>query len=625
MDGVLETKVIVPGATRAYGILKYVGTIDGKNGVFGGVELQGPAAGSRGKNSGAVDGVQYFNVSLPMTGLFLPWERLRSANPHLQRHDSFSSRTSSFLSSIEKPEKPSPSPRESAALRLNGGPLSRSESPLHYPAHQSVFLARKRDGISYFPDINTVRPSSRTSSRNSNYGGGNDGAEMAQLRKEVAELREVVKARSAELTERNEILSGLQATVTEIHPLMEEYERDLQAKDNKLAKQKADYDKAREEWRESLLLMLSAQQEAETLYERQITDLRAQLAGASSGDSENSADLSLLRDRVAALELENKELRSAAQKTTTSVGNSSTETLHGNDDDDESEELLLRKKISMLAQDVSSLEFALEETQAKLKAKDTRIVELEIALDDASNKDIDAVLRDLEKVHLDRNPEDAQKLIDDLTKQLAEKLHATGEVDELTRTVASLQKEVAEQKTQLQEKIAEADELRLEIQRAKSLHYDGLKVDELQKTIDDLLHELKMRPTFDELTELQTSLEEVDTLHRREVSSKDKLIEILTEEKEGALQDVQKLKNELMELRKQIHTPKTNVDSQLNKSSSMSGGSLPDPEPWVKNDSLTIYTPLNPVDPSAGRHNWCGLCERSGHNSLNCPYENDIF
>ena len=55
------TKVSIPG-TRGQGILRYYGPIDGKNGIFGGIELIGPIAAARGKNSGSVNGVQYFEV-----------------------------------------------------------------------------------------------------------------------------------------------------------------------------------------------------------------------------------------------------------------------------------------------------------------------------------------------------------------------------------------------------------------------------------------------------------------------------------------------------------------------------------------------------------------------------------
>ncbi|SCU95620.1 LAFA_0G01288g1_1 [Lachancea sp. 'fantastica'] len=39
-------------------------------------------------------------------------------------------------------------------------------------------------------------------------------------------------------------------------------------------------------------------------------------------------------------------------------------------------------------------------------------------------------------------------------------------------------------------------------------------------------------------------------------------------------------------------------------------------------DSLPLYVPKK-ADRAAGRHKWCALCERDGHNSVDCPFENE--
>ncbi|KAH3663568.1 hypothetical protein OGAPHI_004969 [Ogataea philodendri] len=46
--------------------------------------------------------------------------------------------------------------------------------------------------------------------------------------------------------------------------------------------------------------------------------------------------------------------------------------------------------------------------------------------------------------------------------------------------------------------------------------------------------------------------------------------------------------------------------------------------PLVQNGEL-IATPAVKSDPAAGRAKWCGLCEREGHESVECPYENVMF
>ncbi|KAA8627808.1 hypothetical protein SMACR_00349 [Sordaria macrospora] len=61
--------VDVPG--NMTGTVRFIGSVDGRKGIFAGVELHREFA-SRGKNSGDVDGVSYFNTSLPGAGIFLP-------------------------------------------------------------------------------------------------------------------------------------------------------------------------------------------------------------------------------------------------------------------------------------------------------------------------------------------------------------------------------------------------------------------------------------------------------------------------------------------------------------------------------------------------------------------------
>lgn len=58
-------------------ILKYVGSVSGHDGVFCGLELCGSLA-SRGKNDGNVGSVQYFQVDVPGSGLFVPLRKVIS-------------------------------------------------------------------------------------------------------------------------------------------------------------------------------------------------------------------------------------------------------------------------------------------------------------------------------------------------------------------------------------------------------------------------------------------------------------------------------------------------------------------------------------------------------------------
>ncbi|KAH8602895.1 hypothetical protein B0O99DRAFT_587964 [Bisporella sp. PMI_857] len=64
--------VDVPGSM--HGTVKFVGNVQGKKGTFAGVELSEQFA-TRGKNNGDVDGISYFQTSIPGAGIFLPISR----------------------------------------------------------------------------------------------------------------------------------------------------------------------------------------------------------------------------------------------------------------------------------------------------------------------------------------------------------------------------------------------------------------------------------------------------------------------------------------------------------------------------------------------------------------------
>src|SRR4051794_37208173 len=64
--------VNVPGGM--FGVVKFIGSVDGKKGTFAGVELASEYA-PRGKNSGDVEGKHYFRTSIPGSGIFLPVDK----------------------------------------------------------------------------------------------------------------------------------------------------------------------------------------------------------------------------------------------------------------------------------------------------------------------------------------------------------------------------------------------------------------------------------------------------------------------------------------------------------------------------------------------------------------------
>ncbi|ORY19391.1 hypothetical protein BCR34DRAFT_471699 [Clohesyomyces aquaticus] len=137
MTGDIEVgdTVDVPGGM--YGVVKFIGSVRGKKGVFAGVEL-GREYASRGKNDGDVEGTRYFTTSVPGSGIFLPIHRAsKRASPTLSS-DTFppTPTTPSFanfsLSTTEKP-KFSPDTPSIPKFSQSVGPGARAPSPLFKP------------------------------------------------------------------------------------------------------------------------------------------------------------------------------------------------------------------------------------------------------------------------------------------------------------------------------------------------------------------------------------------------------------------------------------------------------------------------------------------------------------
>ena len=69
---IIGDTVTVPG--DMHGVVKFIGQVAGKKGTFAGVQLATEYAG-RGKNSGEVEGKNYFRTTIPGSGIFLPLEK----------------------------------------------------------------------------------------------------------------------------------------------------------------------------------------------------------------------------------------------------------------------------------------------------------------------------------------------------------------------------------------------------------------------------------------------------------------------------------------------------------------------------------------------------------------------
>ncbi|KAH7123836.1 hypothetical protein B0J11DRAFT_550655 [Dendryphion nanum] len=127
--GVGDT-VDVPGGMS--GTVKFIGSVQGKKGVFAGVEL-GAEYVARGKNDGDVDGIRYFTTSVPGAGIFLPIHRATKRSS--VDSDSFppTPTTPSYANfSLSTTSKPNFSPDTPSLPKFSQsvGPGARAPSPV---------------------------------------------------------------------------------------------------------------------------------------------------------------------------------------------------------------------------------------------------------------------------------------------------------------------------------------------------------------------------------------------------------------------------------------------------------------------------------------------------------------
>lgn len=586
MSEFIGSRVSIPG-TRGFGVLKYYGPIEGKQGLFAGIELIGPIAASRGKNNGSVNGLQYFDVLQPMSGLFLPIERLKQSNPQLSNIDHQSDFQSSLLAT------PSPSSRSKSRNISHQSPVHLNSQILNLPKREAKKLSEPNS-----------RKTSLYSTLNQSKKCLDELTDRIKLQKEFNELKQKYEANEKEMQQKMEILNELRNSVNDLQPLLEEYELELSEKDNKLNKQRTEFERAREEWRQSLDLLVSSHQETEIIYQQKLHDLHQHIEKitkekepSSSGKNIETYDLKIqdleleksmleknAQTKIKSQQIQIEQLTKSLETCQNELGEftkaSSYQQLTGSTENDEKIEEL-EKQNKKLGQDVDSLQFIIDDLQSRIKTKDTRINELEAKLEEEMNEKF-------KSVNINDRAQELNVVIDDLKLQLENR----PTLEELTDLRRQLEKrptldEFTHLKNQLESKPMSAE-------------------------VADLRHQLEIRPTFDELSELQRSLDEIDTLHQSELDRNAKKILELTQENEELQVQLQEIKSRKDNLGKLKQDPDTSIH---------------DTQPLVLNtsDHLPIYVPTTPTDPSSGKEDWCGLCERDGHSSINCPYENDMF
>ncbi|KKK24333.1 hypothetical protein AOCH_002103 [Aspergillus ochraceoroseus] len=273
--------VNVPGGM--YGTVKFLGTVAGKPGKFAGIELAAEHA-RRGKNSGDVDGRRYFSTSTTGSGIFVPMNNNKyvtkrssgSGGPLRPRHDRpTSANRRPSLPRPESPRLPAPSSKlglsglrtPSAASKAPPSSNGYSRSPVKAPSRASD---RPPSRFSIEDDLPSVRTS--------------DFGRSSSIGVEVAELKEQVKGLEKQLLDRDRQLEEQANTLGEFQRTLEELEgsdalsvrAQLREKNDRIAQLTTEFDLHRADFRCTLDTLEVAASETERVYEQRIDELMQQ-------------------------------------------------------------------------------------------------------------------------------------------------------------------------------------------------------------------------------------------------------------------------------------------------------------------------------------------------------------
>ncbi|KAJ5156550.1 hypothetical protein N7492_009353 [Penicillium capsulatum] len=289
--------VNVPGGM--FGTVKYLGTVAGKPGRFAGVELSSEHA-PRGKNSGDVDGRKYFATSVPGSGIFVPMNNSK----YVTRRS-----TSASASTFAVPTTPSrAAPPVNFSKSVGPGPsmprprvrrpsLPRPESPRGVPPKLSLSGLRTPSATSKASTSNgyqrsPIKASSRLSDRPpsrvsvdddaSSYGRPSDfqrptSSESQDLKDQIKSLEKQLLDRDKQLEEQSKTLSDFQKTLEELEGTDSlSIRAQLRERNERITQLTTEFDGHRADFRSTLDTLEIAASETERVYEQRLDELLQQ-------------------------------------------------------------------------------------------------------------------------------------------------------------------------------------------------------------------------------------------------------------------------------------------------------------------------------------------------------------
>lgn len=584
MTEYIGTQVNVPG-TRGKAILRYQGSIHGKNGVFAGLELLGPIALTRGKNNGDVEGFKYFQVQHPMSGLFIPFERLRSVNPNLEftkdminevNHDFHNDSLDDEISyvpdynNLSRNHLSSPTPQLSSQLNSSiPRPYSadvsktRTQSPLL--SNGSLTLPKRQTQASISGSNTNTNTITNDRSRTSSFSSYNRSPLLNSttrsyslnldpkfhspvskrysnglnsfLEQELYELKSKYERNERDMIEKMSILNELRETVQELQPILKQYENELSEKDRKIAKIRNEFDVAREDWRQNLDIMVNTYEANENFYESKIKELQLKI-------TENSPVHSPVPD-------------STLQKQFDSINSQYNQLIKDKEELD------------------TNLHNKIQELETQLAENDSKQLNNKILQQQHEIESLSKELMEIHKFPNDDNSSHQKEMISQLQNELESLTHVKQQVSNLENENSQLKRELERRHSfeKLEDKNKELTRLQDTINELKDqISSKDKEIIELEDNLDAKIKELNSKApsvTDTPSDELSSQINEL----KEDMSFKDQEIKALQQQLDKSNETINTQKQRLKSLEAN-NKSNSNDDSHTNSNGSPGDNSM---------------------------------------------------
>lgn len=674
--------VDVPGSM--HGVVRFVGSVQGKKGVFAGVELH-PEFAPRGKNSGDVDGISYFATSVPGAGIFVPVAKaLRRGSPIPLTPGTTGLRSGSHHSGNFTPPTPS-----LPKFSLSVGPGARAPSP-HGKRGPRTSLPRpdspvRRTQMTPKPSIATPKVPSRygspTNAQNARFAQSVRGT-AGDPSKKLPQLNQSVGPRSASAlgsvsgyedenkpaghrAQANGSIGSASSLAGRARPASRAngiHEDEVE----RLRAQLQDRDRQLQEQSSTLLEMESSLTELQTLMEH----AEGPVSVRNSFDDKDSSQLrQILREKnekIAMLTAEFDAHRADFRSTIDALEMASTET-----------ERVYEKRMEELMGDIRELEsrnMDVESVATQLKQLEELVQELEEGLEDARRGEAEArgeveflrgdVERTRTELRREREKAEAGGLDKDKLKELELKedeirglkaiIHSLSRDsvpvepsrprrpgslipgDAIENKIArdNLERQVAELQGILEQKSKREEELEQELERVRITNINPQRS--------------SFRDSRDTVV-LTSRGHDNDATHKRGSAmapmAESDANSSATENSTLWCEICETAGHDILTCTNMFGPDGAKMTAEVNGDKTITGDALrvqdgnahPAPLSPVKSKS-PVVTPAvkvmpNPMDsgPVPGKESgvmdpekWCAVCERDGHDSVDCPFE-DAF